>query len=191
MAFFDKLIAGLNGLATRLVWLSGGLLILASFMVTIDVICRKIFGISLGGADEITGYVFGIGIMFSLSYAILHRANIRIDAAYQHMPIWLRAILDWIGLALLVGFIAFIAYRGYFLVADTYQYGSRSITPLRTPLAIPQTPWLIGMGFAVVTGVVLLLAGLAGLLQRNWRYVCKLMGIPTIDEQIEEETEGT
>lgn len=187
MVFFDKLIGALNGIAVRLVWLSGALLIMSSFLVTIDVIVRKIFGVSMAGADEIAGYIFGISIMFSLSYAILHRANIRIDALYQYMPQWLRAVLDVVGTILLVGFIAFIAYRGYFLVADTYQYGSRSITPLRTPLAIPQTPWLIGMGFAVFTGTVLVLAGIAGILKRNWSYVSGLMGIPTVNEQIEEE----
>ncbi len=191
MAFFDKLISGLHGIAIRLVWLSGTLLILSAFLVTVDVIVRKIFGVSMAGADEITGYVFGISIMFSLSYAILHRSNIRIDALYQYMPNWLRAVFDIVGTILLVGFIAFVAYRGYFLVADTYQYGSRSITPLRTPLAIPQTPWLIGMGFAVFTGVVLILAGLVGMLNRNWSYVNRLMGIPTVDEQVKDETEGT
>ena len=60
MKFFDNLIGGLEKISLRLVWLSGALLIAAAAMVTVDVILRKLFNWSLGGADEITGYVFGI-----------------------------------------------------------------------------------------------------------------------------------
>jgi hypothetical protein len=43
------------------------------------------------------------------------------------------------------------------------------------------------MIFAVITGVVLILAGLIGILKRDWRTVNKRLGIPTVDEQIEDE----
>jgi len=188
MAFLEKLLKGIDGFSLRLVWLSGTLLILAAFMVTIDVIVRKIFGVTMAGADEITGYAFGISIMLSLSYAIIHRSNIRIDAAYQHLPMPIRAVLDVFGMILLVTFIGFIAYRGWFLLLDSYEYGSRSITPLRTPLAIPQTLWFFGMTFAVFTGAVLIMIGLGGLLKGDLKLVNERMGIPTVDEQIEEET---
>jgi len=187
MAFFDKLLTGLEGFSLRIVWISGAMLIFAAALVTVDVFFRKIFGVSMAGADEITGYAFGISIMLSLSYAMIHRSNIRIDAAYQHLPAPIRAILDVFGMVLLVGFISFVAWRAGFLLSDTYEHGSRAITPLRTPLAIPQTLWFLGMIFAVITGVVLILAGLIGILKRDWRTVNKRLGIPTVDEQIEDE----
>lgn len=188
MAFLEKLLGGLEKVSLRAVWLSGALMIFASFMVTIDVLARKIFNVTMAGADELTGYAFGISIMLSLSYAMLHRSNIRIDALYQHVPKPVRAFLDVLGIALLVGFIAFVAWRSGFLVADTYTHNSRSITPMSTPLALPQTPWLIGMIFAVITGVVLVITGIVGLLKRDWGFVNKHLGIPTVDEQIEDET---
>lgn len=188
MAFFDKLLVGLEGFSLRMVWLSGALLIIAAAIVTVDVFVRKIFGVSMAGADEITGYAFGISIMLSLSYAMIHRSNIRIDAAYQHMPSPIRAVLDVFGMALLVGFISYVAWRAGFLLSDTYEHGSRAITPLRTPLAIPQTFWFLGMVFAVITGVVLIMTGLLGIFKRDWRTVNKRLGIPTVDEQIEDET---
>ena len=125
MKFFDNLIGGLEKISLRLVWLSGSLLIAAAAMVTIDVILRKLFNWTLGGADEITGYVFGVSIMFSLSYAMIHRTHIRIDAAYQYFPSWLRALMDILGAAMLTAFIAYIAYRGWFMLVDTYDNGSR------------------------------------------------------------------
>lgn len=188
MAFLERLLKGIDGFSLRLVWLSGTLLILAAFMVTIDVIVRKLFGVTMAGSDEITGYAFGISIMLSLSYAIIHRSNIRIDAAYQHMPKIVRAILDIFGMVLLVTFIGFVAYRGWFLLLDSYEFGSRAITPLRTPLAIPQTIWFFGMAFAVFTGAVLILIGLGGLLKGDWKLINERMGIPTVNEQIEDET---
>ena len=187
MAFFDKLLTGLEGISLRIVWLSGGLLILAAAIVTVDVFMRKIFGISMAGADEITGYAFGSSIMLSLSYALIHRSNIRIDAAYQHLPAPIRAFLDVFGMILLVGFIGYVAWRSGFLLADTYEYGSRAITPLRTPLAIPQTLWFAGMVFAVITGIVLIITGLIGIFKRDWRSVSDRLGIPTVDEQIKDE----
>jgi TRAP-type mannitol/chloroaromatic compound transport system permease small subunit len=126
--------------------------------------------------------------MFSLSYAIIHRTHIRIDAAYQYMPAWLRAALDILGAALLTGFVAYVAYRGYFMLADTYENGSRSITPMRTPLAIPQTPWFAGMVFAVFTGLVMITAAIVAFFKGDFPYINKLLGIPSVDEQIEDET---
>lgn len=188
MAFLDKLLLGLEGVSLRLVWLSGGLLILAAAIVTVDVFFRKVFGVSMAGADEITGYAFGSSIMLSLSYAMIHRSNIRIDAAYQHMPAPIRAFLDVFGMILLVGFVGYVMWRSGFLLADTYEFGSRAITPLRTPLAIPQTLWFGGMVFAVITGIILIITGIVGLIKGDWRSVSQRLGIPTVDEQIKDET---
>jgi TRAP-type C4-dicarboxylate transport system permease small subunit len=189
MGFFDKLFAGFEVVSQRLVWLSGALLILSAFIVTIDVFARKIFGVSMAGSDELSGYAFGIATMLSLSFALIHRSNIRVDALYQFFPKPLRAILDVVGLALLVSFIGYMAWRGYFLLADSIAYQSRSITPLRTPLVIPQGAWFVGMAFCVVTGVSLLIASLIAVLRGDWNYVQRLLGVKSVDEQIEEETE--
>jgi len=187
MSVLNRLLAGLRGLAVRLVWLSGALLIIAAAIVAIDVTVRKLFNLSLGGADEITGYAFGISIMLSLPYALLHRSNIRIDVVYQHLGSRLRAVLDVLGMILLTGFIGYVAWRGWFLLLDTYANGSRSITPLRTPLGIPQTAWLAGLILAVLTGLALIAAGISGLVRQEWQAVGRLLGIPTVEEQIEDE----
>ena len=47
MNILDKTLKGLDGLALRLVWLGGALLVLAALIVTVDVILRKIFNISM------------------------------------------------------------------------------------------------------------------------------------------------
>jgi hypothetical protein len=90
---------------------------------------------------------------------------------------------------LLVSFIAMIAYLGFNLWSDSVTFGSRSITPMRMPLAIPQALWLGGLLFGVFTGVVLILAGATALWRRDWQTVQALVGVKSVDEQIKEETE--
>ena len=190
MNILDKTLKGLEGASLRLVWFGGALLILAAVIVTIDVVLRKLFNISMAGADELSGYALGIATMLSLSYALLHRANIRVDALYQHLPAWLRAVLDIVGTALLIAFLGYVSWRGGLLLLDTIDNQSRSITPLRTPLVIPQALWYVGIVLAVLTGVVLIVASLVALIRRDWLTVHRLMGVKALDEQIDEESEA-
>ncbi|MDA0997215.1 MAG: TRAP transporter small permease [Proteobacteria bacterium] len=187
MNFLDKALRGLDGLSLRLVWVGGALLILAAFIVTIDVIMRKLFNLSMAGSDELSGYAFGIATTFSLTYALLHRSNIRVDALYQYLPPWLRAILDIVGTVLLVGFIAYVTWRGVLLVADTWHNQSRSISPLRTPLAIPQTLWIAGLLLCVVTGAAVIATAVISFVKKDYAAVNRIVGVKSLDEQIEEE----
>lgn len=189
MNLFDKALGRLDALSLRLVWLGGALLILAAFIVTVDVILRKLFNISMAGSDELSGYAFGIATTFSLTYALMHRSNIRVDALYQHLPTWLRATLDILGHVLVVTFIAYVTWRGFLMVVDTWQNQSRSISPLRTPLAIPQTLWIAGLILCVITGTVMTVSALISFFKRDWATIQQTIGIKSLDEQIEEEAD--
>ena len=173
---------------SRVCLVFGGFLILAAaFLVTADVIARKIFGWTLAGSDELSGYAFGISTMLALSAALLGRTNIRIDIAYQAFPKPARAFADLFGLVLLVGFIGVVTVLAYGVVSDSFQHWSRSITPLRTPLAIPQSLWFLGLVLALVTGVALIITVALQIVRRDWNAVQKLAGIKSVDEQIDEE----
>ena len=58
---FDKIHGGLFGISRVATWLAGGALLLSAIMVTLDVIARKLFSITISGSDEISGYVFEAG----------------------------------------------------------------------------------------------------------------------------------
>ena len=164
----QRLITHLDTVSRYCLRFGGVLILLSAFMVTIDVVSRKIFGVTIGGADELSGYGFGIATMLALSAALIGRTNIRIDIGYQAFPKPMRALADLIALVLLVGFIGLIAWVGFGVFAGSAEHWSRSITPLRTPLAIPQAFWFAGMALAVVTGAVLIFAVLQRLFQRDW-----------------------
>ena len=184
----DRVIAVSHGLARRLAWFGGALLIGASIVVTIDVVCRRLFNVTLGGADEFTGYCFAVGTSLSLSFALFERAHIRIDALYGFAGPRLRAAADLFGLVLLTALTGLIALMAWELVADTLAYNSRSITPLKVPLAIPQIPWLIGWLFAVFSGVILLIGAIARLKRHDVEMASRLIGIKSTREAIEDET---
>lgn len=189
MHAWNRIIDALHFVASRLVWFGGAILILSAAVVTVDVLLRKVLSVSLGGSDELSGYAFGIATMVSLAYALIHRANIRVDAFYHHFPKPLRAVVDIAGLGLLVAFLSLIAYLGFKMWSDSIVFGSRSITPMRVPLAVPQTLWLGGLLFGVLTGFVLVLAGATALWRREWQRVQTLVGVKSVDEQIKDETD--
>lgn len=178
----------LETLSNLCVTLGGILILTAALLVTGDVVFRKLMGLTIAGADELSGYAFGAATMLALSAAMLNRSNIRIDIGYQRFPKQLRAIADLLGLILFVSFIGLVATLGYGVVSDSYQFWSRSVTPLRTPLAIPQTLWFAGLCLAVVTGTVLILHVATLIAKRQWDEVQKIAGVKSVDEQIDEET---
>ena len=143
----DRALRGARQLSQVLVWIGGGLILASAVLVTIEVFVRKFLNVSLGGADELSGYAFGVATTCAFAYALFERAHIRVDALYSLFPRALRLVLSAIGLGLLLGFAGVASWMAWSMVADTLQYGSRSITPMRVPLAIPQIPWLFGWIF--------------------------------------------
>lgn len=184
---FERLLAGAHRISTWLVWLAGILLIGSALLVTVEVILRKFANFSIGGADELSGYAFGIATALAMSYALFERAHIRVDAAYLFFPRWLRRIADLLGLALLVGFAAVITQTGWGLLADTIEHSSTSITPLRTPMILVQTPWFIGWALFVVSGLLLLIAAIVYHLTGRADKADALLSAKSVQEQIDDE----
>ncbi len=185
---FDKTLKSAERVSRWLVWIGGTLILGSAILVTIEVFLRKFLNVSLGGADEISGYAFGVATSLGFAYALFERAHIRVDALYVFLPRTLRRLADLVGLALLIGFAGVIAWMAWGLVADTLDNGSRSITPMRTPLAIPQIPWLIGWLFFVGCGVLMFVAAVVNHLTGQSDKADRSIGMKTLSEQIEDET---
>jgi len=142
---------------TRLgLWFGGALVLAAAVLIGIDVVLRKFFAQSIGGADELAGYALAIGTAWSLGAALVDRAHIRIDSLYVLFPARLRVALDFAGLVLFVGFFGLIAWHGWNVVAQSWSSGSRSQSALQTPTVVPQAIWLLGLAVFLVVGILLL-----------------------------------
>ena len=151
----DALMQGVRRLTRLGLWFGGALVLAAAVLIGIDVVMRKFFAASIGGADELAGYALAIGTAWSLGAALLDRGHIRIDSLYVLFPTRLRLVLDFVGLILFVGFFGLIAWHGWNVVQQSWSAGSRSQSALQTPTVIPQAIWFVGLVLFVAVGIVL------------------------------------
>ena len=172
------------------VWVGGAALMAAALMVTVDVLSRKIFNITMSGSDEYSGYVFSATTTWAYSYCLLHRSNVRIDALYNYLPRKVTAILDVVGLLLLFYFMSIMTYYAMVSFVDSWVNNSVSITTLGTPQWIPQLFWVAGLILFFVTLIFVVVYSIIALLQRNWDLVARVAGVPSIAETMQEETHG-
>lgn len=139
------------------VWINGALLIFLAFLIGFDVLLRKLFNVSVGGADEIGGYILAISSAWAASYTLLKRSHISMDNLYSQLSQRGKYWLDILALLALAAFIGAIAWYGGKVVMKSFDLGSRANTPLLTPLWIPQGLWLLGLAMFLVTITVMLL----------------------------------
>ncbi len=172
-------------------WGSGAILFLASIMIAIEVVLRKAFAISMGGADELSSYALAISCSWGFSYALFKKAHIRIDVLYVRVPPMMRNIMDLLALVLFGLYMVVLSYFAFSVVSISFAKSSVANTPLATPLWIPQGLWLVGLiGFTV--SILLVLTGTLYYLSTGRRSEAnQLSGASTLDEEIEEETRAT
>ena len=187
---FDRLYRWANRIALAAAWTAGATMIFASVMVTFDVLIRKLFNTTLGGADEISGYLFAIATSWALPFAFLRRANVRIDALYVHLPRIACAVVDLLGATLLAVFAVALTWRGLALVADSVAIGARSVTPLHMPLVLPQSFWLAGWVMFSLCLLLVVFGIVRALVRGDLRTVHRLAGAMSVEEEIEDEGIG-
>ena len=173
---FDRVFALSDAVATWAARVGGYAILASAVLVSADVILRKAFDLSFGGADELSGYAFAIGTTWAFSYALFRCAHIRIDVVYRALPRPVRAWLDVVGLLALGLFAALLAYHGGKVLQQTLLLGATANTPLRTPLWIPQTVWLLGLAWFVYTIALVLARSCWGLARRDYDLVRELAG---------------
>lgn len=172
------------------VWIGGASLLGAAVLVTVEIFLRSGLNLSMGGADEISGYVFAISTTWAYSYCLLHRANVRIDAFYNFLPRPVQAVLDVVGVVLLTGYMGVLTEKAWGVLAESLANNSVSITTLQTPLWIPQLLWLAGLVLFMLTLIFVSLYSLITLLRGDLAGVQRIAGVRSIDEEVAEETHG-
>ena len=129
----------------------GSIFLLLSVVVVVETVSRKVFNISIQGADELGGYALAVGSTISFSLALMGRNHIRVDVFHEKFGPRLQAFLNWLSIVLLAVLGVFIAWVAFKVLGDTLQYGSTAQTPWATPLIIPQSVWYAGLvTFALV-----------------------------------------
>lgn len=126
-------------------------------VVTVETASRKLFNISLQGADELGGYALAVGSTIAFSLALMGRNHIRVDVFHEKFPARVQAWMNWFAIVSLAALGVFIAWVAFKVIGDTMQYRSTAQTPWATPLIWPQSAWYAGLViFALVaTGYAL------------------------------------
>ena len=171
--------------------LFGGILILAAaLLIGFDVAIRQIFVKTIGGADELAGYALAIGSAWTFGFTLLRRAHVRIDSLYVFLPMRFRPLLDIFGLTLFILFMGLVAWHASGTLGQSIESGSRSISPLGTPLAIPQSLWVVGLFLFMLVALLLLLRAVAALVHGDAATVMRLIGSRSATEEVEDEMQA-
>lgn len=133
----------------------GAIFLGLAFLVAIETISRKLFNVSLQGADELGGYALAVGSTLAFSLSLLGRNHIRVDVFHDKFPPRVQALLNWLSIVSLAVFALFIAWVAFKVIQDTTAYRSTAQTPWATPLIIPQGVWYAGLVIFALVACVL------------------------------------
>lgn len=178
----------LTGRFSRLLsWAGGAMIMAAAAVICIEVVLRGAFHKSFAGVDELAGYALAISTTWACGFALIGKAHVRIDTLYYMLPRALRPYLDISALAVLFSFVAMLTYHASVLTALSFQFGSRSVTPLATPLWIPQGLWVFGLITFLLVILVLLAGAVVALASGQTALVSRLAGPVSVDEELQAE----
>lgn len=184
----NRLQAAAEGISRIGAIIGGAMLLVASVLICIDITLRYTMSVTLGGADEISGYALAISSAWGFSAALLSRSHIRIDTAYVRLKsIKVRALLDLISLATLMGFFGMVTWYAWGVVKQSWVSDSHSLSAIEAPLVIPQGLWFAGLLFFVLLCALLLVRGLLAFMSGDYPGLFALIGSKSALAEAEEE----
>lgn len=167
----------------------GVLMLLLSVAVTIETVVRKLFSVSLGGVDELSGYAIAISAPLCFAVTLIDRAHIRIDLLYQRAGRGLRAGLDAASVVCLAALAVFLGVFTIRTVLETQTYQSVAQTPWATPLIYPQAIWMLAMLAFVLPALAMMWQLLALIGRGRWKDVSATLGPETVADELRAELE--
>jgi TRAP-type C4-dicarboxylate transport system permease small subunit len=183
----DPLLNGMRRVCRVGAWVGGVFFFAAALLITVEVFVRKVFSISTGASDELSGYGFAIATAFAFAFGLLERTHIRVDTFYLYLSARWRAVCDVFAAVLLLWFFALLLRHGWGVIEDSWRVGARSRTGLYISLIIPQLAWGFGLLLTVVVAVLLLMRALVHLVLGEQEKSSKLIGPRGIEEEVADE----
>ena len=165
------------------------MILLAALVVAADVLVRKLFDVTMGGSDELSGYALAIAMSWGSASVLINRSHIRIDVLYQYLPLKLQVLSNLIALIGLGSFIGLLVRYSWEVVSSSWSMDALSNTPLQTPLWIPQGLWFLGFCLFLLTLIVLLWNCVEALLRGNTQQLLQLVSPRSGVEEAQDEAE--
>ena len=186
----DRLVAYSVTLARISGWICGLLLTVSAFLIGLDILLRETIVVTLGGANELSGYALAVSSSWGCTVALVHRIHVRIDSVYTHLSLRLRSLLDMVGLAAFIYFLMFVTYYAYKVLEQSIESNTHSISALGAPLAIPQAVWFAGFVVFLIVASIYLLRAMLAFAKGDLRRVRELLGARSVEEEMEFEREN-
>ncbi|MBE3598492.1 MAG: TRAP transporter small permease [Limnochordaceae bacterium] len=163
---WQRLFDGVEAVSRGAAWVAGALLLGAAAWIGVEVLVRKLLGISTQGSTEISSYVLALSTAWALPYTLLRKAHVRVDVLVARLPLAGRAALHLVALFVLLTFVIPLAYFGWGVAWASFVRRTAANTVLGTPLWIPQGLWMLGLvAFALV--LLLMTVRVVGLMARQ------------------------
>ena len=169
----------------------GALLLVAALAICLDIFLRYAFALTIGGADDLSGYALAISSAWGFSLALLTRSHIRIDTVYVRVKSRVaRAALDLLSLACFGLFIGLCAWYGWGVLSLSWSSDSHSQSAIEMPLIYPQGLWFAGLLFCVLVVVLLLARALHAFARGNLDQLFRLIGSKSAVDEAQEEVKS-
>ena len=169
----------------------GALLLVAALAICVDIFLRYAFSLTIGGADDLSGYALAISSAWGFSLALLTRSHIRIDTVYVRVRSRAaRAALDLLSLACFGVFIGFVTWYGWGVFSLSWTSSSVSQSAIEMPLIYPQGLWFAGLAFCVLVVVLLLARSVHAFTQGRLDQVFRLIGSKSAVDEAQEEVKS-
>ncbi len=160
-----------------------------SVVVALETVLRKLFNISLQGADELGGYALAIGATLAFSVALIGRSHVRVDVLLVRFPKRLQSLLNCISAVCLMAFSVLLAVLAGFTLQDSRDYQSVSQTPWAPPLAYPQAQWLLALTACLLLAACGIVLSYSLPHWRDWQRIDAMLAPRSAQDEVQDELE--
>jgi TRAP-type C4-dicarboxylate transport system permease small subunit len=176
----------LHAIADVMAIAGGWALTILAVTVSVETFLRKFAKVSIQGLDEYGGYVLAISSAFGFTATLLTRAHVRVDVVVRFLPPPLRAWADIFALVTLGFFSTMVLMYGWRILSSSWALEARAVSPIQTPLVIPQGLWVLALTLFAFACGVLTLRVLGAAARRDYAEVSRHAGVPTAEEHTKE-----
>lgn len=183
----ERVSAWMVAVSRTMAWAGGAAFLAVACLIAVDVVLRAVSGQSIQGVTEVGGFVLAVASAWAFAYALVCKAHVRIDSLYLLLPARARPWLDLVALGTLAFFAVMLSYHAASLFSLSWEFASRSLSPLQMPLWLPEGLWLFGLVFFAAVCMLLFLRVLAALAGMGDPKARSLASLEPVDAEIEDE----
>ena len=143
-------VRSLERVTNALAWLGAAIILPLMVAMVYEVISRRLLGAPTSWAYEVSYMMMGTVFMFGMAYTMKQREHVSVDLLYVRLSPRLQAMIDIVGLCLLLVVVVWLTQGLYDYANRAYLRGQRSGQSAWNPLVWPYRTVFV-IGFAVLT----------------------------------------